>query len=165
MVREPRALVGLNKPVFSSSDVRDDQVKADNRDIDRASCLDRCRNEVVMDLVRDIVDGAAGVEVGRAPDEKLSASRRNGVHLIPAQPDATLRLSIERDLRFTTRCGCSAPALFLDQITHTVLPRPNDLRRPAYGRCNDLEANHDDAEIMPGNVLLKQHGVAMPTRL
>jgi len=82
VIRKPRALVRFDEHVLRLGRRLHDEVDAGYRHVDRARRLDRSFHELGVHLVGDVVDGAAGVQIGGLAHGDLGAVGRHVVQSI-----------------------------------------------------------------------------------
>jgi hypothetical protein len=141
---------------------RHDEVDPHHGNVDHPRRRDGRRGEVGMHVVGDIVDGAPGVQVGGLAHAQDLPVGQHRVKAAAGGADAAQGLVVERYPRFPARGGGAAPADLGDELAHRAAAVADDLGRPADGRRHQLEADHDEPQVLAARERFHQHPVAHP---
>mgnify|MGYP000099372407 CR=1 FL=1 len=115
VIGEAGALIGLDEGVDLGTGRGSHEVDADDGDLDGVGRGDRRLGELRVQLAGDVVDGAAGVEVGGLTGLQLDARGQDIAQLVAFEADAALGLGVDGNARLSAGCGLAAAALRLDQ--------------------------------------------------
>src|SRR5690625_182826 len=161
MIGKARAFIGLYDNIVRLRRIRDQKVKAYDRDIDGPCSAYRRIDQSGMKLVRYVMHGAACVEIGGFAHDQRFPFRQNAVHVVSGAGNGTLGLIIHRNATLSAGCCLAATALFFDELFNGVVTRARHFGRTPDRRCHDLEVDDNDTQILPRHILFQQHGFAM----
>ena len=97
VVGEPGPLVGLDHRIVVAVDRRHHQIEADHRDVEQARRLLGHRAQARVQFGGDVVDRAAGVQVGGLAHRQRLAGGQHAVAVVAGGLDAALGLGVERN--------------------------------------------------------------------
>src|SRR5680860_767505 len=112
-----------------------------------------------------VVDGASGMQVCGLAYDDTGVSRGNIVKGKPGLFGAALGFRVDGNGGFTTRGGCAAARLVLDQFAHAGAAITDNFCRFADGAGNDTVIDDDETQIDAGNEFLDDHIITNLLRL
>lgn len=157
MVGQAGALVGFDDHVVGLVGGLDQEVQAHHRYFQGPRGLDRGLAEGRMEGVGDVLEDAAGVQVGGAPHGQVFAAGQHVVVAIAGGPQGALGLVVERDAAFPAGGGLAPAALRLDQLADAVPTVADHRGGTTDGGGHHLVADHQHAQVVAGVVALQQH--------
>ena len=165
VIGEARPLVRLDEDVVGSAGDGTMRSMPTTGMLDGPRRRDRGLDQGRMDVVGDVVDRAAGVQVGGLAHLDLDAVRRHVVEPEAGVGEAALGLGIERDAALAAGRRRAPAALALDQVAHGGLAVADDVRGPADRGGDHPVVDHDEAQVLALGAGLDQHPIAeLPRR-
>ncbi|MCY1309846.1 hypothetical protein D9M70_599820 [compost metagenome] len=95
----------------------------------------------------NVLQGAAGVQVGSPPYSQAGAGGQYVVVAVACGAQGALGLAVQGDAAFALGGGLAPAALAFDQLAHGALAIAHHLGRAADGGCDNLIVDHHYPQV------------------
>src|SRR5690606_29720613 len=126
----------------------DHEVDADHRNVDGARRLDGGFDQARMDAGGDVVDRAAGMQIGGLAHDDLLAGRGNRIERHVDGGETAFGFGVDRYPALAAGGGGPAARQGRDQAAHLAPAVADDAGRPAYCGGNQAKIDDHQAQVL-----------------
>ena len=133
------------------------QVETDHRDVQRPGCLDRGIGQGGVEDGGDVLEAAAGMQIGGLAHRQALPDRQDAVVVDARRMQGAQGFRILGNPALATGGGLAPAALGIDQVADAVAAVAQHLGGAADGRGDHFVADHQDAQVAARVEAFQQH--------